>query len=300
MTILLVGGAGLLGGAIAAELAAHGHVVRALVRSGRKAQQLRALGAALEAGDLRDPRALRRALCDVRTVITTAQGDPLRRRKPMHAIDGAANLRLIEAARAAGVQHFVFVSALQADIGAPYVPQLAYKLAAEQALQASGMRYTILRPSSFQETFGDGFAPFKRMIERTGVGLTLGSGRGRHSFVAVPDVARAAVLALDLLEAHNQIVPIGGPDDLSYREAYARIAALRGRPIRVVPIPRAALRLGGGLARPLLPELGDFFAFFGFFDRFGYTCATPGWLLDALGTRRSFDEAVRLMYGVGG
>jgi uncharacterized protein YbjT (DUF2867 family) len=296
MTILLIGGTGLLGGAIAEELAGRGEPVRALVRTGKRTARLRELGFELEAGDLLDGRALRRALRDVRAVITTAQGDPLSRKSPMRRVDGAGNRMLIGAARDAGVEHVVFVSALKADEGAPHVPQLAYKYAAEQALLVSGMNYTIIRPSSFQETFGEGFAPFKTIIDRAGVGLTLGSGRGKHSFVAIADVARAAALTLDRPEARNQVLPVGGPDDLSYRDAYRRIAAVIGRRVTIVPIPRPLLALGGMLAKPLLPELGGFFEFFAFFDRFGYTCTTPEWLVTALGARRAFDQGIRQMY----
>jgi uncharacterized protein YbjT (DUF2867 family) len=230
--------------------------------------------------------------------VTTAQGDPLSRKKPLRQIDGAANQQLIATARRMHVEHFVFVSALKADQGAASVPQLDYKYTAEQALQSSGMGYTIIRPSSFQETFGDGFAPFKRIIERTGIGITMGSGRGRQSFVAISDVARAAVLALDHPKARDEIVPVGGPEDLSYRDAYARIARVTGRRVTIVAIPRPLLAIGGLLAAPLLPELRGFFAFFAFFDRVGYTCVTPDWLIQALGQRRSFEEGVRAMYNI--
>lgn len=298
-TVLLIGGTGLLGGAIAQALVQRGHNLRALVRSGRHAAKLSALGVSLEAGDMRDARAVKRALRDAPVVITTAQGDPLKRKSPMRQIDGAATQRLIDLARAASVPRFVFVSALRADVGAAFVPQLAYKFAAEQVLQASGTPYTIVRPSSFQETFDDGFAPFKRFIETAGIGMTMGSGRGAHSFVAVRDVARAVAVSLEHSEALNQIVPVGGPEDLNYRQAYKRIAAITGRRVTIVPAPRFGLKLGGLLAKPVLPELGGFFSFFEFFDRFGYTCVTPEWLVDALGERRSFDDAVRAFYGVG-
>jgi len=298
MTVLLIGGTGLLGGAVAEQLAARGEPVRALVREGKRVARLRELDFELVVGDLRDRYTLERVLRDVRAVVTTAQGDPLNRKKPMQQIDGAANQLLIATARRMYLEHFVFVSALKADQGAASVPQLGYKYAAEQALLSSGISYTIIRPSSFQETFGDGFTPFKRIIERAGIGMTMGSGRGRHSFVAISDVARAAVLALDHPAAREAIVPVGGPEDLSYRDAYARIARVIDRRIRIVPIPRPLLGIGGLLAAPLLPELRGFFAFFAFFDRAGYTCVTPDWLLNALGERRSFDDGVRAMYDV--
>ena len=296
MTVLLIGGTGMLGGAIAEELVAQGEQVRALVRSGKRTARLRALGAELEVGDLLDQRALRRGLRDAHAVITTAQGNPLSRRQPMQRVDGQGTQQLIALARELHVPHFVLISALKADQGAPEVPQLAYKFAAEHALRSSGMLYTIIRPSSFQETFGDGFAPFKRLIDLAGIGMTLGSGRGQHSFVAIRDVARAAALALKTPEARNQIVPVGGPEDLSYRAAYRRIAQITGRRITIVPIPRLLLSLAGVIAKPILPELGGFFAFFRFFDRAGYTCTTPEWLAQALGQRRTFDDAVRAIY----
>jgi len=298
MTVLLIGGTGLLGGAVAEGLAARGEPVRALVRDGKRVARLRELGLELVVGDLRDRHTLERLLRGVRAVVTTAQGDPLSRKKPLRQIDGAANQQLIATARRMHVEHFVFVSALKADQGAASVPQLDYKYAAEQALQSSGMGYTIIRPSSFQETFGDGFAPFKRIIERTGIGITLGSGRGRQSFVAISDVARAAVLALDHPKARDEIVPVGGSEDLSYRDAYARIARVTGRRVTIVAIRRPLLAIGGLLAAPLLPELRGFFAFFAFFDRVGYTCVTPDWLIQALGQRRSFEEGVRAMYNI--
>src|SRR4051794_13747974 len=260
MTVLLIGGTGLLGGAVAEQLAARGEPVRALVREGKRVARLRELDFELVVGDLRDRYTLERVLRDVRAVVTTAQGDPLNRKKPMQQIDGAANQLLIATARRMHLEHFVFVSALKADQGAASVPQLRYKYAAEQALLSSGMSYTIIRPSSFQETFGDGFTPFKRIIERAGIGMTMGSGRGQHSFVAISDVARAAVLALDHPAAREAIVPVGGPEDLSYRDAYARIARVIDRRIQIVPIPRPLLAIAGLLAAPLLPELRGFFA----------------------------------------
>jgi NADH dehydrogenase len=229
-------------------------------------------------------------------VVTSAQGDPRSRDRRIASINGQGNLTLIRAAAAAGVEHFIFISALKADEGAVSVPQLAHKYAAEQALIASGMTYTIFRPSSFQEIFGDTFAPFKRLIEQRGVAITLGAGKSKHSFVAVRDVAHAVRLALHYAEAQNAIIPIGGPEDLNYREAYARIAQITGRHIMIMSISHIALRVGGAVMKPFLPDLHSWFALFALYERIGYTCETPAWLVEALGRRGTFDEAVRRMY----
>lgn len=299
MTVLLVGGTGLLGSLIAEGLARRDEPVRALVRGGRRARHLRALGCELEVGDLMDARSLRRALVDVRAVVTTAQGHPLQYRRSVAHVDGVGNSHLIAAARDVGVEHFVFVSALKADVGAVDVPQLGYKYAAERLLCASGMGYTIIRPSMFQEAFGDGFTPLKRFVERLRVGVVIGDGRSLYSFVAAADVARVAVLSLDRVEARGQVLPVGGPEDLSYREGYRRIATMMGYRIGVLPVPHVVMKGAGVLALPVLPELGGVFALLAFCDRVGYVCETPGWLVEALGQRRTFDEGIRVMYGGG-
>jgi uncharacterized protein YbjT (DUF2867 family) len=297
MTVLLVGGTGRLGRAIAEELAARGEPVRALVRSGKRAAHLRALGIDLEVGDLLDKRSLPRSLDGVRAVVAAAQGGPLSRRAPSLWVDGQGNHNLILAARAAHIEHFVFISALKANEGAAAVSQLGYKYAAEGLLQSSGMTYTILRPASFQETFAPE-APLGRIIARFGIGVLPGGGHAPHSFIAAADVARAAALALGCSEAHNQLVSIGGPEELSYREAYQRIARIAGRRIRALPIPPPLPAAGGLLAAPFWPGLRDALAWSVFLERAGDTCATPAWLVEALGRQRAFDEGVRVMYNL--
>src|SRR4051812_39798473 len=103
MTILLVGGTGLLGRAVAEALVAHDEPLRALVRSGKRAGHLRALGIELEVGDLLDKRSLRRALAATQTVVTTAQGDLPGKRRTPSGVDDQGNRNLIAAAREAGV-----------------------------------------------------------------------------------------------------------------------------------------------------------------------------------------------------
>jgi hypothetical protein len=91
-------------------------------------------------------------------------------------------------------------------------------------------------------------------------------------------------------------VALGGPDDLSYREAYARIARIVGRRITALPLPWPLLSAAGLLAAPAWAELRGAFAWFAFLERVGDTCTTPTWLIDALGRRRTFDEGIREMY----
>ncbi|NOK62130.1 MAG: hypothetical protein GFH27_549321n117 [Chloroflexi bacterium AL-W] len=296
MTILLIGGTGLLGGAVAAELVKNGEPVRALVRSGKHIEYLRTLGVEFDVGDLCDPRSLRRALADIRVVVTTAQSDPFDRNTRIDHIDGKGNQNLIAAASEAGVEHFVFVSALKADVGSGDVMLLACKHAAELALKASGLRYSIIRPASFQEIFGNDLVPLKQYVQQFGVGLIPGNGKGFHSFVSIHDVARTVVLALQRSEAINTVIDVGGPDDLTYREAYTRIMQMTGQPRLILPLHSRLLAVGGTLSTPVFPNLRDLLDLFAFCDRVNYTCVSPTWLIDALGRRRSFDDGIREMY----
>jgi uncharacterized protein YbjT (DUF2867 family) len=111
--ILVVGASGLLGTQICRELTQDGKPIRALVRKStdpEKQRTLQSLGATLVYGDLKDPSTLDDACRGISTVISTASPPfppdgrfdrECRRARPVH---------LIQAAKAAGVQHFIFIS----------------------------------------------------------------------------------------------------------------------------------------------------------------------------------------------
>ena len=113
-TVLLCGGTGQLGGAIASRLAGRGMPFRALVRPGSDAAPLRTLGADIRIGDLRDRASLERAVDGVDVVVTTANAVSriMQGAKDLtiDAVDRDGNANLVAAAEEAGVQRFVYVS----------------------------------------------------------------------------------------------------------------------------------------------------------------------------------------------
>jgi len=173
-------------------------------------------------------------------VITTANSARRGGEDNPQSVDLEGNRHLVDAAKAAGVRQFIFVSALGAGPGSP-VPFLAAKGNTEQYLRASGVPYTIVSPTAFMEVWTS------RLVgapARAGQPVTLvGEGRRRHSFISASDVASFVVAAVDHPAAMNARIVIGGPEALSFRDVVAVYERVLGReiPVRSVrpgePIP---------------------------------------------------------------
>jgi len=240
--ILVVGATGLLGGLITRQLLEKGHAVRILVRENSPSEQLAQQGMATSArslieagarpvtGDLKDPASLAAACEGARTVITTANSAVRGGEDNPQTVEMAGNRNLIEAAKTAGVGHFIFVSAQMADATSP-APFLAGKAQTEQHLQASGMPYTIIAPNAFMDVWVFLLVGLPIM---SGQPVTLvGSGARKHSFIAMADVAAFTLACVGNETAVNQKLIIGGPEPLSFREATAVYERVLQRPIEI-------------------------------------------------------------------
>jgi NADH dehydrogenase len=202
--ILVVGATGRLGGSIARALLASGKVVRVLVRDGSSFDDARAEAVR---GDLKDPDSLRKACQGVDVVVTTANAvSPRRADDTIDSVDRLGNRNLIAAATSEKVRHFVFVSVLGAGMDHP-VPIARAKGETEQALRESELSWTILQPDLLMDVW----FPFIIGPALDGGAVTLvGEGKQRHSMVAMQDVVRYAVAAVERKEAANRVLAIGG------------------------------------------------------------------------------------------
>lgn len=228
--ILIAGATGTLGGRIGRRLLARGERVRMLVRPGADYHELAAAGAEPVFGDVKDPASLALALRGVQRVITTVNSAARGGSDTVETVDAQGNRNLIDAAVAAGVEHYVFVSALGASVDSP-VPFMRAKGDTEQYLKQSGLSYTILEPNLFMEVW---IGMIVGVPLQAGQPVTLvGEGRRRHSFVAIEDVAAFAVAALDRPEARDVMIVIGGPEGLSWRDVVAVFERAVGREIPV-------------------------------------------------------------------
>jgi uncharacterized protein YbjT (DUF2867 family) len=240
--ILVVGATGVVGGMIARRLLKEDKEVRILVRRDSPSSQLVQQGLATSAeelieagaqpvhGDLRDRASLEAAVEGVQTIITTANSAMRGGADDPRSVDLEGNRNLIEAARDAGVEHFIFISLLGADPNHP-APFIQAKAQSESALRESGMEYTILAPTAFMEVWP---AMVVGIPSLQGKPVTLvGEGRRRHSFISNRDVAAFAVAAVDHPAARNQYLAIGGPEPLSWRDVVATYERVLGRSIPV-------------------------------------------------------------------
>jgi uncharacterized protein YbjT (DUF2867 family) len=226
---LLVGSTGLLGGTIARRLLANGAPLRVLVRSG--ATDLP--GAEAVQGDLKDRASLDAACRGVSTVITSANSAQRGGADNVATVDVEGNLALIDAARAAGVRRFIFISAAAVDEASP-VPLFAAKARAERHLRESGMEWTVVAPHVFMDVW---FPAIVGSALAAGQPVALvGGGQRRHSFIAVDDVAAFAVAAVDNPAAANRRLVLGGPAALSWSDVVDLTSSIVGRPVPSVTI----------------------------------------------------------------
>jgi uncharacterized protein YbjT (DUF2867 family) len=251
MLILVAGGTGTLGSAIARRLLERGAAVRVMTRRPAAAAALRAKGAEIVQADLTDPPGLAAACRGATHVITTANAFVGTGRASVASVDEAGNRHLIDAARAAGVRQFVFTSARipPAFLAIDY---FAAKRRTEEYLRRSGVPFTILRPTAFMETWG---AMLGEPALRQGKVRIFGPGRLPINFVAVDDVAAVAVLTLDRPDAMNAVVEIGGPENLTQLQVVEIFERLAGRPVRRSHMPVWMMRILPPLLRPFNPAV---------------------------------------------
>lgn len=252
--ILIVGATGTLGGLTARRLLEAGKPVRVLARTPAKAEPLRALGAEVVQGDLRDAASLRRAAEGTRQVVAAAHALLGGWGNTSRQVDGDGHRALIDAARQARVEHVVYTSVRGAAPDHP-VAFCRTKAEVEAYLRRSGLAYTILRPSAFMEVHAH-LLIGKPVLEKGAVVL-FGRGDNPRSFVAVEDVARFVVLALEDPALRGQTIEIGGPDNLTNNEVVRLYARLAGRTPRVRHVPLPVLHVVSRLARPLHPGLSQ-------------------------------------------
>ena len=238
--ILVVGATGQLGGTIAHMLLDAERPVRVLVRPGADYSSLVAAGAEAVTGDLKDPATLVPACQGVDAVITTANATARGEGDTIESVDRIGNRNLIDAAAAAGVGRFVFISALGADPDHP-MALLRAKGETEQHLRDSAMAWTVLQPNLFLDKLPMAVVGGPALA---GQPVTLvGEGRRRHSMIAMRDAAAYAVAALDRSDAADQLLVIGGPQAVSWRDIVAEFGRALGTdvPVRTVapgqPVP---------------------------------------------------------------
>ena len=247
--VFMLGATGTLGLATSQELLRQGHDVVCFVRprgdgSGCSAQApgpATPQGADIRFGEVTDPASLARdgfrgeRFDAVVSCLASRTGAPA----DAWAVDYQAHVHALEAARGAGVGHFVLLSAI--CVQKPLLAFQRAKLAFEDRLTASGMRYSIVRPTAF-------FKSLCGQIERVKRGrpfLVFGNGSlTACKPIGDGDLASFIAGCLDNEARWNRILPIGGPGPaITPMEQGERLFALLGQPPRFQCVPVGLLDL---------------------------------------------------------
>ncbi len=162
--------------------------------------------------------------------------------------------RMLDAARAAGVSRFVFVSTIAVEFGnLDSYPYARSKLDAEALVRGSGLDWMIVRPTLVLGPSAPNLDKLAALASLPVVPL-LGSGRARLQPIADRDLAE---LLLDAAESGGgrTMIEVGGPEVVTMKELLLRIRNVKGSAGGLtVPVPLFPVRLAVGMVGAVLGE----------------------------------------------
>ena len=242
-------------------------LVAALVRAGFTVRALTrrpvAFPAAVDAQfipDLRSPIDWAPLLQDVDVVIHAAglaHGHVTDDRfSEFDRVNWMATQELAQAAQSAGVKHLVYISSVRAQIGASAShivreqdepqPTNYYgrsKLAAETAIRAAGVPFTIFRPVVI---YGPNPKGNMRMLIRLATSrlpLPVASFTSRRSLLGIDNLISAIIFALNNPAAIGEVYLLADPMPMTLGEILSVLREMQGRPLTTIPIPKTVIRI---------------------------------------------------------
>jgi nucleoside-diphosphate-sugar epimerase len=252
--VALTGATGFVGSHLAEALLAAGHDVSCLVRTPARAEDLRARGARPVAGSLEDEAALR-ALVEGADVLHHVAGViAARTPEEFERVNRAGTFAVARLAREAGVRRLVLVSSLavsgptvpgrpleEADRDQPVTPYGRSKQAGEEAVRASGVPFTIVRPPAVYGPRDRELLRVFRLAKSPLVPL-LGDGTQELSFVHAADLAHALMAAGESEKTLGRTYHAAHPEVVTQKAFVEGVGRALDRSIRTVPVPAALVR----------------------------------------------------------
>jgi uncharacterized protein YbjT (DUF2867 family) len=236
MSLLIVGGTGTLGRQIVLQALTKGYQVRCLVRNLRKASFLKEWGAELVYGDLTLPETIPANLRGITAIIDASTSRPydISTKK----VDWDGKLVLIDAAKTANIQRFIFCSTLNLE-QFPKIPLMKMKQGIEKKLKQSSIPYTIFRLTGFYQGLIEQYAI--PILEDLPIWVT--NENTRVSYMDTQDIAKFCLRALQLPETKNKTFLLGGPKGWLSEEIITLCEQLAGQSAQVKRIPISILKL---------------------------------------------------------
>jgi uncharacterized protein YbjT (DUF2867 family) len=213
--------------------------VRAFVRRSSDADQvsaLRSVGCELAIGDLKEPSQIQPACQGISAVISTASSSLSRQSgDSIESVDLQAQLALVNAARSAKVERFIYVS-FQNDVSVQY-PLTQAKRAVESAI--GDLDFTSIQASFFMEVW---LSPALGFDYVNGKVRVYGSGLKPVSWVSYRDVAEVCIAPILRSVASRSVLAVGGPESLTPLEVVKIFEEESRRRFEVETIPEETLK----------------------------------------------------------
>ena len=256
-TVAVAGGSGFIGRAIVRRLAGIPATrVRLLTRDAERARHKFEAPANVEfvSADVTNRDSLKPALAGASAVVSAVQFDgyPIenpRRGLTFERVDYGGTVALLDAAKNAGVSHFIYISGAAADENSSQSGFRA-KGRAERAIRESGLSYTIFRPSL---VYGAGDRVMNMLVNALSISPVMpvpGTGQQKVQPVLVDDVAACVALALGG-RGRNGAFDVGGPARMTFDDLIRLVMEITGRHRLIIHVPEAIMRLAGAAAEML-------------------------------------------------
>jgi nucleoside-diphosphate-sugar epimerase len=271
LRVLVTGATGFLGGHLLKEMVKGPHVPVCAYRQGSDTKLIDELGLSKVNFDLTDEASMAEALKGVEAVVHLAAYYTFTGRKELYEKVNVQGTRsLLEACHRSGVKRFIYCSSTEAmgpvenppaDEDAPLNPQYEYgrsKARAEELVKASGLDWTILRPSGIYgpSNVDDVAYYFITSFKGLSSKFIIGSGKNYIQFVHVSDVVQGFLRTLDHPVSVGRIYIITQAKPYTYEEVYRVLAKIFGQ-------PEPKWRLGRSMAMLMMLPIEGFSALIG-------------------------------------
>ena len=275
MSLLIIGGTGTLGRQIVLQALTKGYKVRCLVRNFRKASFLKEWGVELVYGDLTRPETIPPCLKGITAIIdaSTSRADEL---DSLKKVDWEGKLCLIETAKAANIQRFIFFSAQNVE-QFNNIPLMKLKNGIEIKLKKSGIPYTIFRLTGFYQGLIEQYAI--PILENLPIWVT--NENTYISYMDTQDIAKFCIRALQIPQTADQTFFLSGVRGWVSSEIINLCEQLAGQQAKVKRVPVFLLKL---VSR-----------FFGFFE-WGQNISDRLAFVEILNTENNFSKSTFNLY----
>jgi len=216
--ILVTGGTGFVGSHLIKRLASERIQTRCLARKTSAIEKLKELGIEVAYGDVLDKESLKKAVEDVETVIHLVGIIVEKKGATFEIIHTQGTKNLVDVSKAAGVQRFIYISAL----GARENARSRYhktKWEAERAVINSGMEYVIFRPSIMIGEGGEFITMLSKIVRWAPI-IPIIDGESKVQPIYVENTVDCIIKSLTDPKTTNRIFEIAGPDQITYKELF--------------------------------------------------------------------------------